>query len=104
MARFEVRANLNRATRDRVPYLLELQADMLSALDTCVVAPLVPAAAFGPAATRLNPEFRIGNRRLVMDTALMAGIPRKLLGERVVSLADRSVQILGAVDFLVSGI
>ena len=104
MARFEVRANLNRATRVRVPYLLELQADMLSALDTCLVAPLVPAADFGPAAARLNPGFRIGNRNLVMDTALMAGVPRKLLGERAVSLADRSVEILGAVDFLVSGI
>ena len=104
MARFDVRANLNRATRERVPYILELQADMLSALDTCLVAPLVPAANFGIAATRLNPGFRIGNRNLVMDTALMAGIPRRLLGERVVSLADRSAEILGAVDFLVSGV
>jgi hypothetical protein len=34
----------------------------------------------------------------------MAGVPRKLLGERVVSLAERSIDILGAVDFLVSGI
>jgi toxin CcdB len=104
MARFDVRANLNRVTRVRVPYLLELQADMLSALDTCLVAPLVPAADFGPAATRLNPGFRIGNRNFVMDTALMAGVPRKLLGEGVVSLTHRSGEILGAVDFLVSGI
>ena len=104
MARFDVRPNLHRASRARVPYLLEIQADMLSALDTCLVAPLVPAAEFGPAATRLNPGFRIGNRNLVMDTALIAGVPRKLLGERVVSLANRSVDILGAVDFLVSGI
>ena len=104
MARFDVRANLNSASRSRVPYLLELQADMLSALDTCLVAPLVPAAAFGPAAMRLNPAFRIGNRKFVLDTALMAGVPRKLLGERVATLADRSVDIVGAVDFLVSGI
>jgi toxin CcdB len=104
MARFDVRANLHRASRTRVPYLVEIQADMLSALDTCLVAPLVTAAEFGPVATRLNPGFRIGNRNLVMDTALIAGVPRKLLGERVVSLANRSVDILGAVDFLVSGI
>jgi hypothetical protein len=39
-----------------------------------------------------------------MDTALIAGVPRKLLGERVVSLAERSVEILGAVNFLVSGV
>ena len=104
MARFDVRANLNRATRVQVPYLLELQADMLSALGTRLVAPLVPAAEFGPAATRLNPGIRIGNRNFVMDTALMAGVPSKLLGDKVVSLADRSAEILGAVDFLVSGI
>ena len=80
MARFDVRANLNRASRARVPFLVELQADMLSALHTCFVAPLVPSAEFGPPATRLNPEFRIGNRKFVMDTALVAGVPRTLLG------------------------
>jgi toxin CcdB len=104
MARFDVRANLNKASRARVPYLLELQADMLAALDTCLVAPLVPSVDFGPAATRLNPAFRIGSRSFVLDTALMAGVSRKLLGEKVASLGDRSAEILGAVDFLVSGV
>ena len=46
MARFEVRTNLNRASRAQVPYLLELQADMLSALDTRLVTSLVPAVDF----------------------------------------------------------
>jgi toxin CcdB len=104
MARFDVCENLSRASRARAPYLLELQADMLSALGTRLVAPLVPAADFGPAATRLNPGFRIGNRKFVLDMALMAGVPRSLLGGKVTSLADRSTEILGAVDFLVSGI
>ena len=104
MARFDVRANRSRASRERVPYLIELQTDMLSALGTRLVAPLVPAADFGPAAARLNPGFRIGSRVFVMDTALMAGVPEKLLGEKIASVADRSVDILGAIDFLVSGI
>jgi toxin CcdB len=104
MARFDVCSNLNRSTRSMVPYLLAFQADMHSALDTCPVVPLVPAAEFGPAAKRLNPGLRVGNRNFVMDTALMAGVPRKLLGEKIVSLADRSVDIVGAVDFLVSGV
>ena len=78
----------------------------VSALDLLSVyyPSLVPAAAFGPAATRLNPVFRIGNRKFVLDTALMAAVPRKLLGARVATLADRSVDIVGAVDFLVSGV
>ena len=104
MARFEVRTNLNRASRARVPYLIELQADLLADLRTRLVAPLVPAARVGPPASRLNPVFRIGNRNFVMDTALIAGVPAAQLGEVVVSLADRNAEILGALDFLISGI
>ncbi|MEO8203821.1 MAG: CcdB family protein [Betaproteobacteria bacterium] len=104
MARFDVRANLHRASRDRVPYLVELQADLLADLDTRLVAPLVPAARFGPPASRLNPVLRIGSRNFVMDTALTAGIPAAQLGERVASMGERSAELLGALDFLVSGI
>ena len=39
MARFDVRANLNRSSRERVPYLLELQTDLLAGLGTRLVAP-----------------------------------------------------------------
>ena len=104
MARFDVRTNLHRGSRDRVPYLLELQTDLLASLDTRLVAPLVPAARFGPPASRLNPVLRIGARNFVMDTALAACIPAIQLGERVVSLAERSAELLGALDFLVSGV
>lgn len=55
MARFDVRANLNRSSRERVPYLIELQKDLLAGLATRLVAPLAPAARFGPPASRLNP-------------------------------------------------
>jgi toxin CcdB len=104
MARFDVCANLHRPSRERVPYLLELQADLLSGLGTRLVAPLVPVARFGPLASRLNPVVRIGSRNFVMDTALVAGIPATQLGERVASLQARSAELLGALDFLVSGI
>ena len=104
MARFEVRANLNRASRERVPYLLELQTDLLNGLGTRLVAPLVPTSRFGTPAARLNPVFRIGNRSFVMDTALIAGVPNAQMGDTIASLADRNPEILGALDFLVSGI
>ena len=103
MARFDVRANLNKASRARVPLLLELQADLLAALSTRLVAPLVPSAEFGPSAARLNPVFRVGARNYVMDTAAIAAVPTKMLGATSTSLAGRSAEILGAVDFLISG-
>ena len=104
MARFDVRANLNRSSRERVPYLLELQSDLLADLGTRLVAPLMPAARFGPPASRLNPMLRIGSRNFVMDTALVAGVPVNQLGDRVASLAECSTDLLGVLDFLVSGI
>lgn len=103
MSRFDVRANLNKASRARVPLLLEVQADLLGALGTRLVVPLVPASEYGPPAARLNPVFRLGPRNYVMDTAAMAAVSTKLLGPRSASLAARSAEILDAIDFLISG-
>lgn len=104
MARFDVRANLHKGSRDAVPYLLDIQADLLAGLGTRLVVPLVPATAFGPPAARLNPVFRIAGRNHVMDTAAMAAIPVRQLGGRIASLSDKSAEVLAAVDFLISGI
>ena len=40
----------------QIPYLLDVQADLLSDLDTRVVVPLVRASAFGRSATRPHPD------------------------------------------------
>ncbi len=104
MARFDVRPNLHKGSRERVPFLLEIQSDLLSGLATRLVAPLVPAAQFGPPAERLNPLFRIKGKNHIMDTALIAGVSDKLLGEAVANLSGNSTDILSAIDFLISGI
>jgi toxin CcdB len=104
MARFDVYENPNRRSQQRVPYLLDVQADMLADLATRLVVPLLKASDFGPAAQRLNPVFRIGRQKYVMATAEMAAISRKQIGSRVGSLAAQSVDILNAIDFLISGI
>jgi toxin CcdB len=103
VARFDVYRNANRKSRDRVPLLLDIQADLLEDLATRLVVPLVAASEFGPAIERLNPEVRLGNRSYVMATAEMAAVMRKSLGEKVGSLDGQSAEILAAVDFLISG-
>ena len=40
MAFLEVHGNPNPASRDRIPFLLEIQADLLASLGTRVVVPL----------------------------------------------------------------
>ena len=104
MARFDVYRNPNRKSRERVPLLLDVQADLLAGLTTRLVVPLVSAAEFGRPAEKLNPVFKIEGRSFVMSTAEMAAIPVKGLGERVESLQSSATTILGAVDFLISGI
>ena len=60
MAQFDVYKNANKSTRSSYPYLVEVQADMLSELRTTIVIPLL--AKKGHAGTQLNilhPEFDI---------------------------------------------
>lgn len=104
MARFDFHENPNRRSRQRVVYLLDVQADLLSDLATRIVVPLIPATQFGAPLQRLNPVFRIGKRNYVMATAEMAAISRKDIGVRVESLRTHSHDILNAIDFLISGI
>lgn len=60
MARFDVHENPSRRSRQRVVYLLDVQADMLSDLATRLVVPLIAKAEFGPPAKRLNAPCRRG--------------------------------------------
>jgi toxin CcdB len=59
MAQFDVFENPNKATNQAIPYLLNVQSDLLDTLSTRVVVPLVSASAMSKAIKHLNPEFTI---------------------------------------------
>jgi toxin CcdB len=103
MAQFDVYENRNPETRQEVPYLLDVQADLLQGLATHVVVPLVRASVMGKAAQHLNPEFEINRTKVVMSTAELAGVPVSILGEKAGSLMDRRNEIIAALDFLFTG-
>ena len=105
MAQFDVHRNTNPATRTRILYLLDVQADLLDPLATRVVVPLVkPEVLGGKIAERLSPMFEVEGRKVVMLTPELAGVPRKALGERVGSLAGERLSIVAALDVVFSGI
>jgi len=104
MAQFDVFENHNVGTRERIPYLLDVQADLLDGLATRVVVPLVAAAAMGESPAILNPRFTINRQGVVMSTAELAGIPGELLKERVYSLKEKREEILAALKFLFAGL
>lgn len=104
MAQFDVYRNLNIRTRRAVPFLLDVQTDLLSPLVTRVVVPPVRASEMRKQATHLNPQFSIGGAKMVMSTAELAGVPTQALGERVQSLKSRRNEIIAALDFLLTGV
>jgi len=104
MAQFDVYRNLNPDTNRLIPYLLDVQADLLDRLATRAIVPLVMAAEMGKPAQHLNPQFEIEAFPVIMSTAELAGVPKRVLGEKVLSLRDKRDEIIGALDFLLTGI
>jgi toxin CcdB len=103
MAQFDVFENPNNETNQVVPYLLDVQADLLDTLSTRVVVPLVAASAMAKPIKHLNPGFKMRNATVFMSTAELAGIPVRSLGEKVGSLKGRRHDIMAALDFLITG-
>lgn len=104
MAQFDVYENPDRGTRESVPYLVELQSDLLGPMVTRVVAPLFTSESAGPPVRHLMPIFEVEDLEVVMSTAELAGISRSQLGPRVGSLARERDQIIAALDMLFTGI
>jgi len=77
MARFEVFANPG-----GTGYVLDVQADVLSELNTRVVVPLLPLTLAPVPADRLNPVFNIGDAPHVMVTQFMLRFPARCCAAR----------------------
>ncbi len=103
MAQFDVYENQNPESKQSIPYLLDLQADLLDSLTTRVVVPLVTVAAMGKAAKHLSPQFKIRRTTVIMSTAELAGVNLHILGEKVCSLKEHRAEIIAALDFLFTG-
>lgn len=98
MAKFDVYQQ-----RDLDGYLLDCQADLLSDLNTRFVVPLLPEDQAPKPATRLNPIFTVGGKRMVMVTQFGAAVLTKDLGEQAGSLLSEHDAIGNALDMLISG-
>lgn len=103
MAQFDVYENPNEESNQTIPYLLDVQADLLDNIATRVVAPLVSVSAMGKAIIHLNPQFNFKGIIVFISTAELAGVPVRALGHKVGSLNDQRNEIIAALDFLFAG-
>jgi toxin CcdB len=104
MARFDVYSNTG-ARSAEIPYLLDVQSDLLQGLETRVVVPMRRRDCF-PATTipdNLAPTFEVEGVECILETPKLAAVPRRLLKKPVASLAASQFQITAALDFLFQG-
>ncbi|MBV8658192.1 MAG: CcdB family protein [Burkholderiales bacterium] len=105
MPQFTVYRNPNPESKARIPYLLDVQSDLLADLSTRVVAPLARASGMkGHAIKSLMPTFEIEGEYVVMLTPQLAGVAGKVLGEPVANLIEHRADIVAALDLLITGI
>ncbi len=101
MARFDIYA-LNRA---EVPYVLEVQADLLSDLASVVVVPLVPLdSAKAETMRKLKPVITVKGQDFCLMTTDIGTLRRASLGKPVVNVEEQyRAVIVDALDFLFQG-
>jgi toxin CcdB len=105
MAQFDVYANADKISASTYPFLLEVQADLLSALSTTVVVPLAaPAVLEGKPISRLNPIVSFEGDDWVLMTQELAAMRRKALGLRLGDLSAMRADVIKAFDLLLTGI
>jgi toxin CcdB len=104
MAQFTVYRNKNPKSKAEIPFLLDVQSNLLSELGTRVVVPLFQKKSLKiKPLTKLTPEFQVDGKKFILMTPQLAGISVKDLGEPVGDLTRHRIDIVAALDLLITG-
>lgn len=88
-----------------MPYLLDVQNDLLQGLETRIVVPLRRRDRFTAVSlpANLTPTFEIEGIECLLETPKLAAMPLRLLKTPVASLAANQFEITSALDLLFQG-
>ena len=104
MPQFTAYQNKNAQTKKLIPFLLDVQTELLDELQTRVVVPLTSVEkSAAKQMSRLTPLLEIDGDSYLMLTPQLAGINKKELGKPVADLSSSRNEIVAALDFLVTG-
>jgi toxin CcdB len=103
MRQYDICRNNNPTSRKQVPFVVVLQADLLSDFATVVVAPLFPETA-ATKIVRLNPQVKIQGKTYRVSMAELASVLRKQLGEAVANVEKQHGEFVAAIDLVFTGI
>jgi toxin CcdB len=99
MARFDIYDNPGR-NKANIPYLVEVQSNVISGLATRIVIPLRDLASFAKLTlpSDLFPLIAIDGKEYLLDTPQLGAIPSSELKVRVGSAQDYRFEIQAALD------
>ena len=100
MAQFDVYENENELTNQKVPYLLDIQNDILDSINTRVVIPLVKDKNDFKGLTK---EFVIENQKVYLTTSQMGAVHKNELKTKITTLTNQKEEIKNSIDFLIYG-
>ena len=87
-----------------MPFLVDVQSDLLDQLQTRVVIPLTRTAGLAKKPlSHLTPALTFDGETYVLMTPQLAGVARSDLGASAGSLAGERHAIVAAMDFLLTG-
>jgi len=105
MAQLIIYQNKNSQSKKEFPLLLDIQTNLLDSLQTTIVVPLKKLESNrDKVLTQLTPILNIEGIDYLMLTPQLAGIQRKELGKTIADISHARVEILNALDFLLTGI
>jgi toxin CcdB len=103
MKQFDVLANPFPRSRERQPFLVALQSDLLvHSLDTIVVAPLERAGS-DTFADRLNPRVEVEGEPFVVIAQELVTVRKSVLGNPRGSIVSERDALIAALDLLFTG-
>ncbi len=104
MAQLDVYRNPDRQSASVIPFVLDIQNNLLANLPTRTVIPLAVPETIGMLPIlRLNPKVGVGETALIALTQDMAALPKRMLTTPVANLSAQREEILAALDFLFTG-
>ena len=105
MKQFDVYANMDKDTNKTYPYFVDIQNGLLDMLNSRVVIPLTPASKSDKSyPENLCPTVKIRNKKYALLTQQLTSVSANFLKKNEGSLSSSRDEIVGAIDFLVTGI
>jgi toxin CcdB len=104
MAQWDVYPNPVAASRERIPYLVVVQSDLLDMLPTRLVAPLSRTEVERGWPRRMAPTFEVAGETLRLKPHETGVVTARALRQPVGNLRPQSHLIIDALDAVVSGL